>query len=71
MIERCLKSSAEHGALVVEPFSGSGTTLIAAQNVGRRCFAMELDPRYVAVALERWANHTQQEPQLLGDAEAA
>lgn len=40
--------------LVYEPFLGSGTTVIAAQQEGCRCLAMELAPKYVAVALERW-----------------
>ena len=40
-------------AEVYEPFNGSGTTMVAAQELGRKCYAMELDPRYVAVALQR------------------
>jgi DNA modification methylase len=41
------------GDLCYEPFSGSGTHLCAAENTGRRCFAMEIEPAFVAVALER------------------
>jgi len=51
--------------LVYEPFSGSGTTLIACENLNRKCRAVEIDPGYVAVALQRWAEHTGEEPQLL------
>jgi DNA modification methylase len=40
---------------VYEPFSGSGTTLVACENLGRRCRAVEISPAYVAVALERMA----------------
>lgn len=40
--------------LVLDPFLGSGSNLIAAQNIGRRCFGIELDPRYVDVVLERY-----------------
>ena len=47
---------------VYEPFSGSGTTLIACENLGRRCRAVEIAPGYVAVALERWATHTGKTP---------
>lgn len=47
-----------HGGDVYDPFVGSGTTIIAAQRVGRPCYAMEIDPRYVAVAIERWENFT-------------
>jgi DNA modification methylase len=41
------------GDVCFEPFSGSGTHLCAAQNTGRRCFAMEIQPAFVAVAIER------------------
>ena len=46
------------GGLVYDPFAGSGTTLIAAERLGRRCHAMEIDPRYVEVAIERWQRFT-------------
>ena len=46
------------GGLVYDPFAGSGTTLIAAEQLGRRCDAMEIDPRYVEVTIERWQNFT-------------
>lgn len=49
-------SLSSHG--VYEPFCGSGTTLIACEQLGRRCFAMELDPKYVAVILQRFADAT-------------
>ena len=41
-----------------EPFSGSGTTIIAAEQTGRRCYAMELSPNYVDVAVRRWQQFT-------------
>ncbi len=50
-----------------KPFSGSGTTLIAAERTGRRCLALELDPRYVDVAVQRWQNLTGQAAVLDGD----
>ncbi len=43
---------------VYDPFLGSGTTIIAAEQLGRRCYAMEIDPRYVAVAIKRWEDFT-------------
>jgi DNA modification methylase len=46
------------GEAVYEPFSGSGTTLVAAETLGRRCYAMEIDPKYVQVAVERWQAFT-------------
>jgi DNA modification methylase len=48
----------EAGAVVWDGFSGSGTTIIAAEQLGRRCYAMEIDPRYVAVTIERWEKFT-------------
>jgi len=41
-----------------EPFSGSGTTIIAAEQTGRICYAMELSPAYVDVAVRRWQQYT-------------
>lgn len=45
---------------VHEPFSGSGSTIIACEQLGRACFAMELNPAYVDVAVKRWENLTGQ-----------
>jgi len=61
MMERCIKSSLPDGGLCVEPFSGSGTTIIAAEKTARRCYAMELSPQYVDVAVTRWQNFTGQQ----------
>ena len=47
-----------HRGDVYEPFSGSGTTLMAAEITGRRCFAVEIEPRFVDVAIQRWQNFT-------------
>ena len=52
------------GQIIYEPFSGSGTTLIACENLKRQCRAIEISPGYVAVALQRWADHTGQTPTL-------
>lgn len=46
------------GQVCYEPFSGSGSQIIAAEQLGRRCFAMEIEPRYVDVAVKRWENLT-------------
>jgi DNA modification methylase len=48
--------------LVVDLYGGSGSTLIAAEKTGRRCFTMEIDPQYCQVILERWAAFTGQDP---------
>jgi DNA modification methylase len=50
---------------VYEPFSGSGTTIIACEHLGRKCRAIEISPGYVAVALQRWADATGKTPSLV------
>lgn len=55
LVARALRNSSHAGDLGFEPFSGSGTTLAAAESLGRICNAMELDPKYVACGLERLA----------------
>lgn len=47
-----------HEGDAYDPFLGSGTTMIAAERLGRRCYGMEIEPRYVAVALARWEAET-------------
>jgi DNA modification methylase len=58
MIERIVKSSSRPGDVVADPFSGSGTTIIACEQLNRKCRAMEIDPRYVDVAVRRWEKFT-------------
>ena len=53
------------GEIWYEPFLGSGTTLIACEQLGRRCFGMEISPAYVAVILQRWHDMTGRDPVLL------
>lgn len=53
----------DKGDVVIDPYLGSGTTLIAAEQSGRRCHALEIDPRYVQVAIERWQAFTGKEAQ--------
>ena len=66
-MRRPIENNSAEGDAVYEPFSGSGTTLIAAERTGRRCFALELDPRYVDVAVTRWQTLTGQTAVLDGD----
>ena len=58
IFERPMQYNTAKGEICAEPFSGSGSQIIAAERTGRRCFAMELEPRYVQVAIERWQNFT-------------
>jgi len=59
-MRRPIENNSAIGDSVYEPFSGSGTTIIAAEQTGRRCYAMELSPNYVDVAVRRWQNFTGQ-----------
>ena len=54
MIVDALKDCSRKGGIVLDCFAGSGTIIIAAEQLGRRARAMELDPAYVDVAIERW-----------------
>lgn len=53
-----IENNSQAGDSIYEPFSGSGTTIIAAEQTGRRCYAMELSPQYVDVAVRRWQQFT-------------
>lgn len=64
LIEKLLVNT-PFAQIVADPFSGSGTTLIACERLGRKCRAVEISPAYVAVALQRWADMTGQEPVLV------
>jgi len=55
-----IENHSARSGLLYEPFSGSGTTIIASEQTGRRCYAMELSPHYVDVAVRRWQQFTGQ-----------
>ena len=57
-MQRPMENNSRVGDAVYDPFVGSGTTIIAAEILGRRCHAIELDPVYVDVAVRRWEAHT-------------
>ena len=69
-MRRPIENNSAEGDAVYEPFSGSGTTLIAAERTNRHCFALELDPRYVDVAVTRWQTLTGETATLDGDGRA-
>ena len=54
LMERSIRNSSRPGDVVLDCFGGSGSTLIAAEKSGRRCFMMELDPKYCDVIVRRW-----------------
>ena len=59
-MRRPIENNSSPGQAVYEPFSGSGTTIIAAEMTGRSCHAIELSPQYVDVAVRRWQQFTGQ-----------
>jgi DNA modification methylase len=63
LVERAIENSSQTGDSVLDLFLGSGTTLIASERTGRVCRGMELDPKYVDVAVARWESFTGQEAQ--------
>jgi DNA modification methylase len=58
LFERPISNHTERGDTVFDGFVGSGTTIIAAERLGRRCYAMEIEPRYCDVAIKRWEDYT-------------
>ena len=58
MIADALFDCSNRGDIVLDPFLGSGSTLIAAERTGRQCRGIELDPLYVDTAVRRWQKHT-------------
>jgi DNA modification methylase len=67
LMQRVMKSSAPEQGLVLEPFGGSGSTLIGAEQTGRICYTMELTPAYVDVIVKRWENLTGKTAELIKD----
>ena len=66
-MKRPIENNSSPGQAVYEPFSGSGTTIIAAEMTGRCCHAVELNPAYVDVAVKRWQDFTGGKAVLEGD----
>lgn len=58
MIVEAIKDCTKRGDIVLDTFSGSGSTLLAAERVGRRGYGIEIDPQYVDVAVRRWQEYT-------------
>ena len=69
-MRRPILNNSAPGQAIYEPFSGSGTTLIAAETTGRICLAIELDPAYVDVAVLRWQAFTGRQARLEGSGES-
>jgi len=61
LMERAIINSSRPGDIVLDPFSGSGSTLIACERTGRICRTIELDPKFVDVTIKRWQVYTGRE----------
>jgi DNA modification methylase len=64
MVADAILDSTNLDDVVLDPFLGSGTTLLAAHRTSRRCYGVELDPLYVDTAIMRWEHLTQQQARL-------
>lgn len=65
LYERPIENHLAPGEALYEPFAGSGTAIIAAELLGRRCYALELEPRYVDLIVARWERVSGQRAELL------
>jgi DNA modification methylase len=58
LVANCMKDTTKDGDIILDVFGGSGTTLIAAEQLNRKCYMMELDPHYCDVIIARWEKLT-------------
>ena len=65
LVVNAIRDGSKEGNVVLDLFGGSGTTLIAAEQTGRKCYMMELDPHYVDVIIARWEQETGRKAVLL------
>lgn len=66
---RLIRNSTKKNDRVLDLFGGSGTSIIACEQLGRKCFTMELDPKYCDVIVDRWEKFTGQKAELIKGAE--
>lgn len=69
LIARLMQNSSNPDESILDPFGGSGTTLIVAEQMNRTCFMSELDPKYVDVIINRWEEMTKQKAVKLNNSE--
>ena len=65
LVARAIVNSSNRGETVLDLFGGSGTTIIASEQTGRKCCMMELDPHYCDVIIKRWENLTGKKAELV------
>ena len=67
LIQRAIENSSDSNDIVLDLFGGSGSTMIACEHTGRRCYMMELDAHYAEVIIKRWESLTNQTAQKLNE----
>jgi DNA modification methylase len=66
LVSECMKDCSKRDDIVLDTFCGSGTTVLAAERVGRRAYGLELEPKYVDVAIRRWQAFTRRDAVHIG-----
>ncbi len=61
LVSDAMRDCSRRGEIILDPFMGSGTTILAAEKVGRRAYGLEIDPLYVDVAVRRWQDFTKRD----------
>src|SRR5581483_12274549 len=69
LVADAMRDCSRRGDIVLDPFMGSGTTILAAERVGRHACGLELDPLYVDAAVRRWQEMTKKDATLVGSSE--
>ncbi len=69
LVERALQNSSQAGEIILDPFAGAGSTLMACENQNRQARLMEIEPKYVDVIIRRWQTYTGQQARLDGGAQ--
>lgn len=67
LMGRLIKNSTRPGEVVLDPFGGSGSTMMAAEQLGRACYMVELDPAYIDVICKRYEELTGEKAEYLGN----
>jgi DNA modification methylase len=70
LVQRAIRNSSKSRDIVLDPFGGSGSTLIACEKAGRQARLVELDPRYCDVIIQRWQEWTGEQATLESDGRA-
>jgi hypothetical protein len=61
LVADAMRDCSRRGQIVFDPFMGSGTTILAAEKVGRRAYGLEIDPLYIDAAVKRWQDFTKRD----------